>query len=238
MKYSVTVFAYDFCHKKTHDILISLKLHGISNVLVIAAPMIKLNHKTEKKTFKSEKSDEVVHPSKICANFNYIYQVCSHDNVSEIKRHTLKNLSNIAIISGARIIKKNIIDLFYFGIINYHPGPLPETSGLDSIYWMIKKNAKPLASAHFIDSRVDAGELIEEYHLKVKLGDTLEIIKNNLYCAQLKLHSQICQKIINNEIFKTKKIVRPFKNNLMTEKQKKIALTNFESWKNYYSIKD
>ena len=103
---------------------------------------------------------------------------------------------------------------------------------------MIKNNAEPLASSHFIDNRVDAGELINECCIKVKLGDTLETIKNNLYFAQLKLHNQICQKIINNEILKTKKIVRPFKNSLMTEKQKKISLINFDNWKNHYLSKD
>lgn len=238
MNYSVTVFAYDFRHKKTYDILVGLHLSGIRNVLVIAAPKVKLNHIKSKKTFKSEKSDEVVHPSKICANFNYIYQVCPHDNVSEIKRYTLKSESNIAIISGARIIKKNIIDLFNYGVINYHPGPLPETSGLDSIYWMIKKNAKPLATAHFINSKVDAGELIEECWINVNLDDTLEIVEKNLYLAQMKLHKKICKKIANNQTFKTITIIRPFKNSLMTKNQREVSLKNFVNWKNYYSIKD
>ena len=147
----------------------------------------------------------------------------------------MKSESNIAIISGARIIKKNIIDLFHYGVINYHPGSLPETSGLDSIYWMIEKNVRPLASAHFIDSKVDAGELIDESSISVNLGDTLEIIKKNLYLAQLKLHKKICQKIANNEVFETQTIVRLFKNSSMTKEQKELSLKKFIDWKKYYS---
>ena len=235
MNYSVTVFAYDFRHKKTYDILVGLHLNGIRNVLVIAAPKVKLNHKTAKKTFSIKIQENIAHPRDICKQFSYNFQVCSHDNLTEIKRYTLKSKSNIAIISGARIIKKNIIDLFSYGVINYHPGPLPETSGLDSIYWMIKKNVKPLASAHFINNKVDAGELIEECWINVNLEDTLEIVENNLYLAQMKLHKKICKKIANNQTFETITIVRPFKNSLMTKDQREVSLKNFVNWKNYYS---
>ncbi len=125
--------------------------------------------------------------------------------------------------------------MFNYGVINYHPGPLPETSGLDSIYWMIKKNVRPLASAHFINSKVDAGELIEECWIAVNSDDTLEIVENSLYLAQLQLHKKICKKIANNQTFKTKTIVRPFKNSLMTKDQRELSLKNFANWKNYYS---
>ena len=59
------------------------------------------------------------HPRDLCKKFNFIYEVCAHDNFSEIKSYTTGVNSNIAIISGARIIQKNVIDLFRYGIINY-----------------------------------------------------------------------------------------------------------------------
>jgi len=235
MKYNVAVFAYDFCHKKTYDLLVGLQLLGIKGVIVIAAPKVKLNNQIEKKIYESKDQENVIHPRDICRKLHYDYHVCPHDNIIEIQSYTLKSESNIAIISGARIIKKNIINLFHYGVINYHPGSLPETSGLDSIYWMIEKNARPLASAHFIDSKVDAGELIDESSISVNLGDTLEIIKKNLYLAQLKLHKKICQKIANNEVFETQTIVRPFKNSSMTKEQKELSLKKFIDWKKYYS---
>ena len=100
---------------------------------------------------------------------------------------------------------------------------------------MIEKNARPLASAHFIDSKVDAGELIDESSISVNLGDTLEIIKKNLYLAQLKLHNKVCNKIANNEVFETQTIIRPFKNSSMTKEQKELSLKKFIDWKKYYS---
>ena len=67
---------------------------------------------------------------------------------------------NLGIISGARIIDKKIIKLFKYGIINFHPGKIPETSGLDSFFWTIKKNIYPSVTAHFIDQYVDRGKIL------------------------------------------------------------------------------
>ena len=54
MKYNVAVFAYDFRHKKTYDLLVGLHLSGINGVIVIAAPKVKLNNQIEKKYTKQE----------------------------------------------------------------------------------------------------------------------------------------------------------------------------------------
>ena len=236
MSYRVTVFAYNFSHRKTRDILIGLNFFDIKNVLVIAAPKVNLKHNNSKQftTLKNDQKDD--HPRDLCKKFNFIYEVCAHDNFSEIKSYTTGVNSNIAIISGARIIQKNVIDLFRYGIINYHPGALPETSGLDSFYWMIKKNARPVASAHFINSKVDAGELIEEHPVHINSKDTIKIVQYNLYSAQLKLHQKICEKIVNNESFNTSTILRPLKNNLMQQEEKDLVLKSFDRWKKNYSV--
>jgi len=235
MKYSVAVFSYDFCHKKTQDILIGLYLSGIRGVLVIAAPKIKLNHNSVKKPFDSIKHKGSIHPKDICRQLGYDYQVCPHDNITDIERHVIQNGSNIAIISGARIIKQSVIGLFQYGVINYHPGPLPETSGLDSLFWMIEKNVRAVATAHFIDSRVDAGELIDEYPAYIYKDQDIAMVEYSLYVAQLNLHQNICEKIANNLCFMTTKIYRPSKNFIMTEAQIELSLKKFNDWKVYYS---
>ena len=65
-----------------------------------------------------------------------------------------------AIISGARIIKRDVIKLFANGIVNFHPGMIPETSGLDSFHHSIAQNCSMGVTVHLIDHRVDAGKFI------------------------------------------------------------------------------
>jgi len=234
MDYKVAVFSYDFCHRKTMEIITGLNSVGIKKVLVIGAPRVDLNNKAPN-VLKTSISKKIIHPRYLCVQFGYDYRVCSHNNLKDIVNFVSLAKSNIGIISGARILQKSIIDIFKYGIINYHPGPLPETSGLDSFYWMIKKNVRPRVTAHFINQKVDEGELIEECTVPVSSKDTIEIVQSNLYLAQLTLHKKICLKISLNEPFKAKQIKRPSKNNPMTLYEKSLSIENFNNWLKKYS---
>lgn len=234
MEYKVAVFAYDFPHRKTKDILTILNSHSIKNVLVIAAPKVKLKHNSSKKIL-SVKNQEFLHPKELCKKFKYCFEVCEHNNFTKIEELIHREKSNLAIISGARIIKQNILDLFKYRVINYHPGALPETSGLDSFYWMIKKNIRPAVTAHFINSQVDSGDLIQELILKIDPKFSVESIKEALYSEQLTLHEMICKKIANNEHFITTPIFRPSKNNIMQESERDSVLKEFNLWKKVFS---
>jgi methionyl-tRNA formyltransferase len=234
MDYKVAVFSYDFCHKKTMGIITGLNAVGIKKVLVIGAPRVELNNKAPN-VLNTSISEKIIHPRDLCGKFGYEYKVCAHNNFKDIVKFVSLAKSNIGIISGARILQKSIIDIFKYGIINYHPGPLPETSGLDSFYWMIKKNVRPGVTAHLINKKVDEGELIEEFIVPLSPKDTIEIVQSKLYLAQLTLHKKICLKISLNEPLKVKLITRPSKNNPMTLYEKSLSIENFNNWLKKYS---
>lgn len=234
MNYKVAVLAYNFSHRKTKDILTVLNSHDIDKVLVIAAPKVRLRHNSKEEKV-SISNQEFIHPKELCNEFKYRYEVCEHDNFTKIKELTLQEKSNLAIISGARIIKQNILDLFKYRVINYHPGALPETSGLDSFYWMIKKNVRPAVTAHFINSQVDAGDLIEELPIKIDSKFSVDVVKEALYSGQLELHDKVCKKIANNEYFNSTVITRPSKNNFLQNEEKERLLKEFNIWKKNYS---
>jgi folate-dependent phosphoribosylglycinamide formyltransferase PurN len=231
MNYKVAVFAYDFCHKKTQDILINLYIFGIRDVVVFLAPKVKIADNSIHKPYTSITDEDLTHPRVICTNLEYKYYVYHHNNFDEISKSCDDHKRNLALISGARILKKNIISLFHYGVINYHPGSLPETSGLNSIFWMIRKNARPVASAHFIDEKVDAGRLIDEQQIHLYQDDTISIVEYKLYIAQLNLHKKICQKIFYNETISAKNIERISKNEPMNHEEINTEMIKFKLWK-------
>ena len=59
-------------------------------------------------------------------------------------------------IAGARILKRPVIDRFSIGIINFHPGLIPEARGLDALLWSIRGDLPLGVTSHLIDERVDA----------------------------------------------------------------------------------
>jgi hypothetical protein len=235
MKYNLVVFTYDTPHRKTHDILIDIYLSGINNVLVIGAPLVKLKNISTDKIFTPISCGEPLHPKDICKRFNYQYVVCPHNDFLNI-RNCLKNYgANIAIISGARILHKNIIEIFDYGVINYHPGLLPDTSGLDSLYWMLMKLVRPSATCHFIDHRVDAGFLIKEQDVRVSQSDTIEIVSHKIYLAQIELNKYICNSMFRGVEFKSTPILRIDKNSQMENLERISVLRKFPLWKKKYA---
>ena len=73
----------------------------------------------------------------------------------------------------SKIIKKNVIDLFKYGIINMHGGLLPEFAGLCSVNHTIIQNS-PIGGGtlHYIDEGIDTGNIIRRCEFSISETDT------------------------------------------------------------------
>ncbi|AWY01070.1 hypothetical protein A8139_20930 [Marinomonas primoryensis] len=229
----IVVFAYSFEHQKTYDFLVFLKLHGFDNVFVIAAPKIVLKNACENSPFSPLKQELLgLNTRVICEIFNYNYLESSHDDENKIKGFLDKNGSpKLAVISGARILKQSVISLFEEGVVNFHPGKIPETSGLDSFYWMIKNGSLPGTTVHFIDKKVDAGDLIFFHVLELSEADTPRDLNWLLYQNQLSAFKRFLNLIWSGCEIKGTPLFRPYKNTPFLEADKEKVLQSFEIWK-------
>jgi len=165
------IFAYDFPHKKTQDILLRLAIEGLKPKLVIASPWEKLSVAPASLRVKPRHCD-LVHPRDICAALGIKYRVLAHN--SEDCVQVLQSAKcEIGVVAGARILKQPVIDAVSVGIINLHPGLLPQMRGLDALQWSIYENQPLGVTSHVIDKRVDAGYIIERQVIKEYADDTL-----------------------------------------------------------------
>lgn len=227
----IAIFAYAFPHRKTHDFLIELAALGCKEVVVLAAPWKKITEIPAKQI--PQKVIQMPSPIEtriICERLGFSYYEIAHNEHELIRKIAENENLGLAIISGARILTTEVIDCFSEGVINFHPGALPQTSGLDAFYYTIKNNADLGVTAHFIDSRVDAGHRILFERTLVNTADTVEIVQHNNYLSQLvalrKVIGLISSKNISLEI-----INRPRKNEPMTDEEKVEVLARFEDWK-------
>jgi len=179
------LFAYNFNHRKTRDFIIMMEKLGCNLDYILAAPKVKLNL-PESKIRTSVKSKEYFHPKEIAEMFDIPYFVVHH-NSEECRKILKKRGADIGIISGARIISKDTIDAFSYGIINFHPGIIPINRGLDNLKWAIELNIPQGITAHFIDKRVDAGRIILKKEIPIYQDDTLFDVQQRLYDTQLEL---------------------------------------------------
>ena len=88
-------------------------------------------------------------------------------------------------MAGARILKQRVIDCFSIGIINFHPGLIPEARGLDAMLWSVLRDVPLGISAHLIDEHVDAGRLLLRQLIPIAADDTALDLSERLYEYQL-----------------------------------------------------
>lgn len=93
------------------------------------------------------------------------YFVKNHNNRST--KLLIKNLSIDVLLNAGtpRKLSKPIINSTYHGIVNIHPGLLPQYRGCSAVEWSIYNNDKVGNTAHFMRENYDDGPIIikEEY---------------------------------------------------------------------------
>ena len=193
----MAVFCYNFPHKKTQDILLRLFLEGIKINYIFSAEPIQLN--IPPSTIHTKiKHIAVVHPKQISNRLGIKYFVLPHNSL-DVKELIKNNNIDLGIIAGARILKPYIINSFSIGIINFHPGLIPEARGLDAMLWSIYKGIPLGVTAHLIDDRIDAGRIIIKEKIPIYKNDTLLDLSERLYEKQLNILSPAIERALNSD---------------------------------------
>lgn len=227
----IAVFAYSFAHKKTQDFLLELAAVGFRDVTVIGAPWKALPHTDSNRYFPTMlRSATALATTDVCRALGLAFHELEHDDVTAIAALRDDKKFRLGIISGARIIKRAVIELFDEGILNIHPGKLPETSGLDLFFYTITKNVPMGVTAHYIDPRVDAGD--ELFFEETPLGpdDTIEVVQSNNYQSQIRALRRYIA-VRDAGALTLTPVNRSRKNEPMTPEEKRHAVEAFAPWR-------
>jgi hypothetical protein len=227
----IAVFAYSFPHQKTHDFLLEMAAEGFRNVSVIGAPWRDVA--SSKSGIRIGGGIKNVAPKSardISASLGYTFIEVPHEDVDSIIEIKRRKGFEIGIISGARIIKPGVISLFNNGIINIHPGKLPETSGLDSFFYSILQSQPIGVTAHLIDERVDAGLQLFFEETEIGPDDSVEMVVRNNYVSQVTAMRRVLSMIKSGDLA-GEVINRPKKNPPLDDSLKREALSRYPFWR-------
>tara|TARA_B100000424_G_scaffold256256_1_gene236042 strand:+ start:63 stop:776 length:714 start_codon:yes stop_codon:yes gene_type:complete len=189
----IGVFAYNWPHHKTQMGLTNLYFKNIVPDCVFLANPVEL--KFYKSKVRVAPRDLYLHNSEdICKSFNFPSTVIKHNSI-ECENLIREKKLDLGIILGARILKKNIVNAFNIGIINMHPGLLPENRGLDNLKWAIIKLQKQGVTTHLIDKNIDRGRLIDRQEISVYKDDSLVDIHLRIQAKEQKMMIEAIEKI-------------------------------------------
>ncbi|MDA7676839.1 formyltransferase family protein [bacterium] len=167
----IAVFAYNFPHRKTQEFLFRLYVDGYDVRMVLGANQVKLN--TAKASLRVKPCfSALVEPRKVCERFGWRYEVVAH-NTGQCAELIKSAGVDIGVVAGARILKEPVLSAPRAGIINFHPGLIPEVRGMDALQWAILQDKPIGVTAHLIDRRVDAGLIILKEEIVLRRDDTL-----------------------------------------------------------------
>ena len=181
----IGVFAYNFPHWKTQAGIQNLCIAGYKPEVIFAADPVEL------KFYKSQvrltpKGLFLWHPKKLANFYGIDYHVVKH-NSQETASIAHDQKLDIGVILGARILKPIAFDGFSVGVINMHPGILPENRGLDNLKWAILNGQQQGVTTHIIDREIDRGQKILQETIDVYEDDTLLDVHLRLQALEQKL---------------------------------------------------
>ncbi|MEC7720780.1 MAG: formyltransferase family protein [Candidatus Thermoplasmatota archaeon] len=95
-------------------------------------------------------------------------------NSEQVMPHIADMSLDLVVFGGTRIIRGEILDHPRDGVINSHPGLLPDCRGSASPAWSVYHDIPIGSSTHFCDNGIDTGELLLRREVSVKRGMTYE----------------------------------------------------------------
>lgn len=180
----LVIFAYDFPNKKSLNGMQIIKKFNPKNVYTITQPWLELNITRSARRI-AVFDDEVLNPTDVANSYGWSVLTGLHNSKKTVD-YLKKIKPDYGIILGARILSKDIIECFSEGIINFHPGILPENRGLDTIKWAINHDLPQGITTHFIDEKIDVGKKIFLETIDVEPNDSIYDINSKLVYIQMK----------------------------------------------------
>ncbi|MDO8499645.1 MAG: formyltransferase family protein [bacterium] len=112
-----------------------------------------------------------------------VYYTDSHNSTTT---HALltKHKIDLAILGGTGIIKAQTLALPKMGVINTHPGLLPDFRGCSAVEWSVYNNFPVGATCHFVTEAIDAGDIIVSRKAKIVSGDDYAAVRFKAYNLQ------------------------------------------------------
>jgi len=164
----ICVFTYDHPHEKTSRGLSAMWLNGFEPSVVWAAPWI-----DHGKSFDFEFKPELY-----ALRLGAEYIVSTH-------KQPIDHGCALGVILGAKILPQSVIDTFPMGIVNIHPGKLPEHGGLESYNLEWDAGSDGTITVHLIDKYIDKGWRILERNVARYKDDTYESFVSRMNAEQM-----------------------------------------------------
>ena len=109
------------------------------------------------------------------------YFVRNHNDDSTLEIITTQGIDCLFNAGTPRKISQNVIQSVKYGVINVHPGLLPQYRGSSAVEWAIFNDEKIGNTAHFMDEGYDSGPIITSEWYEFPADASYQAIRVRVY---------------------------------------------------------
>ena len=118
--------------------------------------------------------------------FNFKNTLSENKVINELEKD---NVRLICLAGFMKILSKNFVKNFKGKILNIHPSLLPKYKGLNTHERAIRNKDKYSGcTVHFVNSRLDSGEIINQKKVRIKKLDTPKTLAKRILIQEHKLY--------------------------------------------------
>ncbi len=165
----INLITYNIPHRKTQDVIRELLFRGYNKIRLIIIPF------EDKKTFKPI----YIHRPSACINATP-YELAKRLNLEAVEYSKSMKFVHPTLIGGAGILPQT-------GLINSHPGYLPNVRGLDALKWAIYEEQPIGVTTHITSEEPDSGVLIENCFIPIYYEDSFYELAMRVYETEIKM---------------------------------------------------
>lgn len=167
------------------------------------------------------KQNEAISAEEIATQWNLEFKKCQSDE-------DIPNECDIYLITGCGILSDKCLK--GKRILNAHPGIIPNSRGLDSFKWAILKDRPLGVTLHYIDEKVDCGEIVAVLPTAVYPNDTLQILARRHYENEIALLANF-ESYLNKPCNPYAEIPQAQSNKRMKPNEEKEMMNHFVEYK-------
>ncbi|MGD2118694.1 MAG: formyltransferase family protein [Chromatiales bacterium] len=164
------------------------------------------------------------------------YFVESHNSQSAVK--LVRKLGLNLLVNGGtpRILKSEILNAAQTGILNIHPGKLPDYRGCTCLEWAVYNNEQVYNTVHYMTEDIDAGKVIMEEPYEFSSSDDYVDVRVKVYLGGFSLLARAANCILKNESLhshqkfpgKEGRYYKPISDDLLDVVKKKLVSGNYK----------
>lgn len=134
------------------------------------------------------------------------YTFVKNHNSEKSEKYLKDSRTDLLLLYGTKIIKKNILDIPRIGTLNSHSSLLPKYRGGKSEFWILYNNEPEYAGVtiHWVTPGLDEGDIYLQEKLIVKKGETPSSLRKRSVPLTAKLFVKVIRQISDGKIVRIK----------------------------------